>query len=79
MIEAFRQYLSAVWSCAVRSLDANRRLFLTFSAGAVGAVIAVPVLATPARVGARAPVATRQTLGYRETEHIRHHYRSTRL
>lgn len=79
MIHAFRQYLSVAWSCAARSLDASRRRFLTFSAGAAGAVIAVPVLASPARVVARAPVATRQTLRYRETDHIRHYYQSTRL
>ncbi|HEX6792536.1 MAG TPA: formate dehydrogenase [Casimicrobiaceae bacterium] len=79
MIETFRQYLSTAWSHAARALDANRRRFMTFSAGAVGAVVAVPVFATPARVVARAPAATRQTLGYRETDHIRHYYRSARL
>ncbi len=79
MIEAFRQYSSTAWSHVARSLDANRRRFMTFGAGAVGALIAVPVLATPARVVARAPAATRQTLGYRETDHVRHYYRSTRL
>ncbi len=79
MIEAFHHYLSTAWSCAARSLDANRRRFLTFSADAVGAVVAAPVVATLARVVARVPAETRQTLRYRETEHIRHHYRSTRL
>ena len=80
MIEAFRQHLSAAWSCAARSLDATRRRFLTFGAGAIGcAAIAAPVRATPARVVARAPVATRQTLGYRETEQTRRHCATTRL
>jgi hypothetical protein len=79
MIRAFRQYLSAAWSCAARSFDANRRRYLTFDAGAVGAVIAVPVLATPARVVARAPVVSKQPPGYRETEHMRRYYATTRL
>ena len=79
MIEAFRQYLSTAWSCVARSLDANRRRFLTFSSGAVGALVAAPILATPPRVVARAPATARRALGYRETEHIRHYYRSTRL
>ena len=63
MIEAFRQYLSAAWSRAARSFDVNRRRSSTFGAGAVGAAIAVPVLATPARLGAPAPVAHPQTSG----------------
>jgi hypothetical protein len=79
MIKAFRQHLSAARSCAARSFDANRRRYLAFDAGAVGAVIAVPVLATPARVVARAPVAPRQLRGYRETEHMRRYYATTRL
>ena len=79
MSKAFRQRLSVAWSYAARSFDANRRRHLTFDAGAVGAVIAVPVLATPARVVASAPVAPRQLSGYRETEHMRRYYATTRL
>ena len=79
MIEAFRQRLSAAWSYAARPFDANRRRHLTFDAGAVGAAIAVPVLATPVRVVARAPVSPRQLPGYRETEHMRRYYATTRL
>ena len=78
MIEAFRQYLSAAWSRAARSFDVNRRRSSTFGAGAVGAAIAVPVLATPARVGARAPVAPRPTRGYRDTEQTRRYCATTR-
>ena len=79
MIEAFPHRLSAALSRAARSLDANRRRFLTFGAGTVSAAIAVPVLATPARVVARPPVATRQMPGYRETGHMRHYYATARL
>ena len=79
MIEAFSRHLSAAWTRATRSLHANRRRFLTFGAGAVGAAIAVPVLATPVRVVARAPVSPRQLPGYRETEHMRRYYATTRL
>jgi hypothetical protein len=79
MIEAFRHHLSRALSRAARSLDANRRRFLTFGASAASAAIAVPVLATPARIVVRPPVATRQMLGYRETEHVRHYYATARL
>jgi hypothetical protein len=79
MIEAFHQYLSTALSRVARSLDANRRRFLTFGAGAVGAAIAVPALARPARVVARPPVAAHRPIGYRETEHTRHYYATTRL
>ena len=79
MIEAFHHHLSAALSRAARSLDANRRHFVTFGAGAVGAAIAMPVLAAPARVVVRPPVAARQMMGYRETEHVRHYYATARL
>lgn len=79
MITTLHHNVSVALSRATRSLDTHRRRFLAFGAGAVSAAITVPVLATPALVVARPPVATRQTLGYRETEHVRHYYRTTRL
>jgi len=79
MIKTLHHDLSVALSRAARSLDTQRRRFLTFGAGAVSAAIAVPVLATPALVVVRSPVATRQMLGYRETEHVRRYYATTRL
>jgi len=70
MMEAFRRHLSEAWSRAARSLAANRRRYSRFDAGAVGAAIGVPVVATRARVVVRAPVATR-TIRYRDMEQMR--------
>jgi hypothetical protein len=79
MIKAFRHHLFAALSRATRSLDANRRRFLKLGAGAIGAASAVPVLATPALVVARPTAGTREMLGYRESEHVRHYYATARL
>lgn len=79
MIKAFHHHLSSALSRAARSLDANRRGLPTFGAGALGAAVMVPVLATPSPVLARSPVATREMLGYRETDHTRHYYATARL
>ena len=58
--------------------NANRRRFLTaFGAGAAG-VVSAPVLAVPAAV-VEAADAKPASQGYRETEHVRSYYASTRL
>jgi hypothetical protein len=78
MIKAFQHYLSAALSRSARPVDANRRRLPTFGAGALGAAVMVPVLATPSPVVARPPVATRKMLGDRETDHTRHYYATAR-
>jgi len=57
----------------------RRRLLFALSAGSAGAVAAAasPALAKPASTAAVAPVATAS--GYRETEHVRDYYATTRL
>ena len=58
--------------------NANRRRFLTaFGAGAAG-VASAPVLAAPAAI-IEAPEAKPVSQGYRETEHVRSYYATTRL
>ena len=79
MIDAFQHHLSAAWSRAARSLDAHRRRFLMFGAGAASAAIAVPILARPAAIVSTTPAVQRRLPGYRETEHVRHYYATTRL
>jgi len=79
VIQAFQHHLSSALSRAARSIDANRRRFLTFGGSAIGAAIVVPVRATAARVVAQPHVATCQMLGYRETRHVRHYYSTARL
>lgn len=79
MINALHHHLSTALFRAARSLDANRRGFLTLAAGGISAAMAAPVLATPALVVVRPAVGTRETLGYRETEHVRRYYATTRL
>ena len=65
--------------CAARTPDTNRRRFLMFGAGAAGAAAAAPVIAaTPAAVIAE-PVANPESQGYRETQHVRDYYATTRI
>jgi len=57
----------------------RRRFLFALSAGSAGAVAAAasPALANPAGTAAAAPVAA--TSGYRETDHVRDYYATTRL
>ena len=60
------------------SPNTSRRRFLTaFGAGAAG-VASAPVLAAPAGI-IEAPEAKPASQGYRETEHVRSYYATTRL
>jgi hypothetical protein len=56
----------------------RRRFLFALSAGGAGAVAAAasPALAKPAVAEAAAPAATS---GYRETDHVRDYYATTRL
>ena len=64
---------------AARTPDTNRRRFLMFGAGAAGVAAAAPVIAaTPAAVIAE-PVAQPDSQGYRETQHVRDYYATTRI
>ena len=69
MIETLHHPLSIALSRAARWLDAGRRRFLAFGPDAVGAAIALPVVATPALVAVRVPVTTRP---------MRDHFRAAR-
>jgi hypothetical protein len=64
---------------AARSPDATRRRFLlAFGAGAAGAASASALAAAPAVIADPAqPQPASQ--GYRETEHVRNYYATTRL
>jgi len=78
MSDASRRDPSGAQSAVARVPDTNRRRFLMFGAGAAGAAAASPVLAAPAAIVA--PVAEQpRAQGYRETEHVRDYYASTRL
>ena len=55
----------------------RRRFLFAFGATSVGAA-AAPVLASSAQVTAE-PVADAKGSGYRETEHVRDYYDSTRI
>jgi hypothetical protein len=79
MIDVLHHHLTAAWSRAARSLDANRRRFLMIGASAASALGAVPVLARPAVIVARPLTSRRQSQGYRETGHVRRYYATTRL
>ena len=63
---------------AARTPDTNRRRFLMFGAGAAGAAVAAPVLASPAAL-VEAPAAKPASQGYQETEHVRNYYATTRI
>ena len=58
--------------------DTRRRRFLMFGAGAAGAAAAAPVLAAPAAL-VDTPEVKAVSQGYRETEHVRSYYATTRL
>ena len=58
--------------------DSNRRRFLMLGAGAAGATAAAPLLAAPAAL-VDVPEAKPQSSGYRETEHVRDYYATTRI
>lgn len=64
---------------APRQPDVRRRRFLiAFGAGAAGAAAAAPAVAGPMAAVAQAAPEPEST-GYRETEHIRRYYASTRI
>ena len=63
---------------AARSPDTNRRRFLMFGVGAAGAAAAAPVLAAQGAVAETVDAAP-QSQGYRETEHVRKFYATTRI
>ncbi len=79
MIDILHQGSSAVPSHAARSPDATRRRFLlAFGAGAAGAASASALAAAPAAIIEPAE-AKPASQGYRETEHVRRYYATTRL
>lgn len=64
---------------AVRPPDATRRRFLlAFGAGAAGAASASALAAAPAAIVESAE-SKPESQGYRETEHVRRYYATTRL
>ena len=64
---------------AVRPPDATRRRFLlAFGAGAAGAASASALAAAPAAIVESAE-SKPESQGYRETEHVRRYYTTTRL
>jgi hypothetical protein len=66
-------------SSPAASQISRRRFVFALSAGSAGAVAAAasPALAKPAEAAVAAPGAT--TSGYRETDHVRDYYATTRL
>ncbi|MDQ2915687.1 MAG: formate dehydrogenase [Pseudomonadota bacterium] len=79
MIDVLHHDSSAVPLRAAHSTDANRRRFLlAFGAGAAGAASASALAATPVAIVAPAE-AKPEAQGYRETEHVRRYYATTRL
>ena len=74
-----RHISSAASNLPLRQPDVRRRRFLiAFGAGAAGAAAAAPAIAAPAAAVAQAAPEPEST-GYRETEHVRRYYASTRL
>jgi len=63
---------------AAHSPDSSRRRFLMFGAGAAGAAAAAPLVAAPAAV-VEAPADPPRSQGYRETDHVRTYYATTRI
>jgi hypothetical protein len=62
------------------STDRTRRRFLmAFGAGAAGAASAKALAAAPAAVTAPAAETKPGSQGYRETEHVRTYYATTRI
>ena len=73
-----RDTSTAAQKTAAHSPSTTRRRFLmAFGAGAAGAASA-PVLAAPAAI-VEQPEAPPQSQGYRETDHVRNYYATTRL
>lgn len=66
---------------SIAPTDSRRRIFLIGAGlGTVGAAAAVIGAAPAAPVGAAADIATSTSeKGYRETEHVRRYYSTTRL
>jgi hypothetical protein len=64
--------------CAAHSPDSSRRRFLMFGAGAAGAAAAAPLVAAEAAV-VEAAADPRPSQGYRETDHVRTYYATTRI
>jgi ubiquinol cytochrome c reductase Fe-S subunit len=67
--------------CAAHSPDSSRRRFLMFgagAAGAAGAAAAAPLVAAEAAV-VEAAADPRPSQGYRETDHVRTYYATTRI
>ena len=79
MSDASHRDISPAATLAAPALDSKRRRFLmAFGAGAAGAASASALAATPAAlVEAAQPAAASQ--GYRETEHVRNYYATTRI
>ena len=79
MADASRQDSLAGPTPKPQATDARRRRFLmTLGAGAAGAAAAAPAVSGPAAIVA--PTATEpESKGYRESEHVRNYYASTRL
>ena len=79
MSDASHRDISPAAARAVGSPDSKRRRFLmAFGAGAAGAASASALASTPAtlaEVAQPAPVSQ----GYRETEHVRNYYATTRI
>jgi shikimate 5-dehydrogenase len=69
---------SGAQSAVARAPDTNRRRFLMFGAGAAGAAAAAPVLAAPAAI-VESVAEKPRSQGYRESDHVRDYYASTRL
>lgn len=57
----------------------RRRFLLAFGAGAAGAASASALAAAPAAVIAEPAQPAPQSQGYRETEHVRTYYATTRI
>jgi hypothetical protein len=77
---SFRTKQAAVPAHAPKATDPKRRRFLlALGAGSAGAaVVASQSLANPV-VAATAPAAPESTQGYRETDHVRDYYATTRI
>lgn len=62
------------------STDRTRRRFLlAFGASAAGAASASALAAAPAAIASQPAGAKPETQGYRETEHVRTYYATTRI
>ena len=66
-------------SRAARTPDTNRRRFLMFGAGAASAAAAAPVIAAAPVAANVEQAAQPESRGYRETQHVRDYYATTRI